>query len=76
MMERLGNSFCNIYQIDPDSIPMDNKEVEWKVKNNIKRFPSMMAGDTSCNTVFSPDFRYFLGVDYIGAEFEIRSTFE
>ena len=71
MLERLKNSVCTIYK---KKTRTGTKTVEWEFWRRIKRYPSMLAGRCSYNFLFSPNFRFYIDVDYEGDTFIIRDA--
>lgn len=69
LMEVVAGKFANIYSRDkPDA----NKTVRWQLKHRIKQYPLMLAECTSANFLFSPNFQFYLDVEYILGYFVIK----
>jgi len=71
MLERLRDSICNIYM--RHNLP-NSKTVQWKIWRRIKRFPSFLAGKSSFNFLFSPNFKFYIDVDYEGDNYIVRDV--
>lgn len=70
LMEVVAGKFANIYERgEPD----ENLTVHWTLKSRIKQYPLMLAETTSANFLFSPNFKYYLDVEYIMGYFVIKS---
>jgi hypothetical protein len=67
MFERTGMSMARIYK----KVKFEGNIVKWTLIKTLKRFPSLLAGTCSYNFLFSPNFRYYLDVDYEGGEFMV-----
>ena len=72
MLERTGNSAAHIYQ--KESGKEEGEMVTWQKIRSIERFPSLLAGKCSFNFLFSPNFRYYIDVDYEGDVFMVVDT--
>ena len=53
----------------------DSKEVTWKLKKKILRFPTDLANVTFVNYLFSPNFKYYLDFNKKKKVFVIKETF-
>ena len=71
MLERLKDSICNIYM--RSNLP-NTTTVEWKIWRRIKRFPSLLAGESSYNFLFSPNFKFYIDVDFEGDTYIVRDV--
>ena len=74
MMERRKDSVCMIYS-RKDHLNEDKvKKVSWIVWRTVQRYPSLLSGVTSYPFLFSPDFSYYLDIDYKGDTFIVRDV--
>lgn len=48
--------------------------VKWNKVHHIKRFPRLIQGTSSANFIFSPDFDFFIDIDYKMGNFVIRKA--
>jgi hypothetical protein len=78
MME-VWTHYADVYEQVPIE-PANGKEdgwgplVKWNKIYHIKRFPRLIQGLCSANFVFSPDFTYFIDVDFKIGNFVIRHS--
>lgn len=62
-----------IYTSEPVGNPSDN-EVKWVKQTTIKRFPTLLQGDASVNSLFSHDFTYYFDFNFNTNQIMIMDT--
>ena len=79
MMEVVNTFYATVYQrvnvhqvVDDDTKQEDNGQlVKWKPEFRIKRFPKLLAQQTSIPFLFSPNFTYQFDINFKARSFEI-----
>lgn len=52
----------------------NSKTVQWRIWRRIKRFPSLLAGESSYNFLFSPNFKFYIDCDFEGDTYIVRDV--
>ena len=69
----LGIRLGQAMGIDTSEVVGVNK-VQWQVWRTVQRYPSLLSGVTSFPFLFSPDFSYYIDIDYQGDSFIVRDV--
>jgi hypothetical protein len=76
MLERRKDSVCFIYEQDNEKrggiTENGAKKISWKIWRTVQRYPSYLSGITSYPFLFSPNFEFYIDVDYEGDSFVVR----
>ena len=78
MMEVVNTFYATVYRRvnvrQPDDIEDCGQLVKWKVDFRIKRFPKLLAQQSSVPFLFSPNFTYQFDINFKAKRFDILCT--